>query len=400
MGIMNIATYGYTVAAAHLIGPDAFGAFSALMGVLLVVNVVSLGLQATGARRIAADPEHVATIERLVLGVSVRSALALGALCLLLAPVFDHVLRLDSLPTAMMVAFAAAPLTLMGGQAGILQGERRWEPLALVYLVQGVGRVACGLGLMLVWPTEFSAVLGVMLGAWLPVIVGAVALRRPRADTTLPAIDLSRVDLLREIGGSSQALLAFFALSNADILLARAVLDSDVAGLYAGGLILVKAILFLPQFVVVIAFPSMSTRGASRRTLAKALVVAMLLGLCGLVGTLLLPDLALVFVGGADFDGIKDRLWMFAIIGTLLSMIQLLLYSVLARQQLRSVLMIWTALGVLLGVGTTVDSVTSLVTVVCLIDGVLFLGLLASAALTPTVRDPQPVDHPESAAAA
>ncbi|MCW2764897.1 MAG: Polysaccharide biosynthesis protein [Nocardioides sp.] len=399
MGVMNIATYGYTVAAAHLIGPDAFGAFSALMGVLLVVNVVSLGLQATGARRIAADPEHVETIERLVLGVSVRSALALGALCLLLAPLLDWVLKLNSLPTAMMVAFAAAPLTLMGGQAGILQGERRWEPLALIYLVQGVGRVACGLGLMIIWPTEFSAVLGVTLGCWLPVIVGAVALRSPRPDVSATDVHVSRVDLLREVGTSAQALLAFFALSNADILLARAVLDSGVAGLYAGGLILVKAILFLPQFVVVMAFPSMSTRGASRSTLAKSLAVALGLGACGLAGTLLLPDLALVFVGGSDFAGIQDRLWLFAIVGTLLSMIQLLLYSVLARQQLSSVLMIWTALALLLAGGTAVHSVTGLVTLVCVIDGLLFLGLLISAWLTPTVRVDEPQDETESAQA-
>jgi O-antigen/teichoic acid export membrane protein len=187
--------------------------------------------------------------------------------------------------------------------------------------------------------------------------------------------------------------LAFFALSNADILLARAVLDGEVAGLYAGGLILVKAILFLPQFVIVMAFPSMSTRGASRRTLAKALVVVMGLGFCGFVGTLLLPDLALVFVGGSDFGEIKEKLWMFAIVGTLLSMIQLLVYSVLARQQLRAVVMIWTALALLLAGGTTVHSVTGLITVVCLVDGLLFLGLLTSAWLTPTVRVTEPIDE-------
>ena len=51
-------------------------------------------------------------------------------LCLALSPVINQVLRLDSLATAALVAFAAAPLTLMGAQAGILQGERRWFPLA------------------------------------------------------------------------------------------------------------------------------------------------------------------------------------------------------------------------------------------------------------------------------
>ena len=64
---------------------------------------------------------------------------------------------------------------------------------------------------------------------------------------------------------NSHALLAFFALSNVDILVARNVLDEHQAGLYAGGLILVKAVLFLPQFVVVLAFPSMADAAESRR---------------------------------------------------------------------------------------------------------------------------------------
>ena len=126
MGIMNLSTYGYTVLAAHTIGKEAYGAFSALMGALLVISVLSLGLQATGARRISAAPDQVVAIERVVLGVGLRSALVLGAVCLALAPVLNAVLHLDSLPTALMVGVAAFPLTYMGAQAGVLQGERRW----------------------------------------------------------------------------------------------------------------------------------------------------------------------------------------------------------------------------------------------------------------------------------
>ncbi len=73
--------------------------------------------------------------------------------------------------------------------------------------------------------------------------------------------------VIRESVHNSQVLLAFFALSNADIVIARNVLDEHDAGLYAGGLILTKAVLFLPQFVVVIAFPSMSTIAERRRAL-------------------------------------------------------------------------------------------------------------------------------------
>jgi O-antigen/teichoic acid export membrane protein len=378
MGIMNLSTYGYTVLAAHTIGKEAYGAFSALMGALLVISVLSLGLQATGARRISAHPEQVVAIERVVLGVGLRSAVVLGAVCLALAPVLNAVLHLDSLPTALMVGAAAFPLTYMGAQAGVLQGERRWGLLSLVYLGQGLGRVFFGVGLMAFWPTELAAMAGVALGCWVPVVIGALALSRPRADAP-HSEGHPGLELLREVGHSSQALLAFFALSNADILVARATMSDSEAGLYAAGLIMAKAILFLPQFVVVVAFPSMSKEETSRTTLLAALGLSALLGGVGVLATLVLPSWAQVFVGGDDFAAITDDLWKFAIVGILLAMIQLLVYSALARRQGRAVILIWTALAVLVLGALAVDMATSLVLVVMAIDGALFLALLGVA---------------------
>jgi len=394
IGIMNLSTYGYTVLAAHLIGPEAYGAFSALMGALLVISVLSLGLQATGARRISAEPHQVIAIERVVLGVGLRSALVLGAVCLALAPLLNAVLHLHSLPTAMLVGIAAFPLTYMGAQAGVLQGERRWALLAMVYLAQGLGRLLFGLALIIFWPTEFAAMTGVALGCWLPVLIGALALSRPRTDVP-HSEGHPGLDLIREVGHSSQALLAFFALSNADILVARATMSNSQAGLYAAGLIMAKAILFLPQFVVVYAFPSMSKEETSRRTLLLAMGMSAALGAMGVLAVLVLPQFALLFVGGKDFEPVKDDLYLFAIVGTLLSMVQLLVYSALARRQGRAVIMIWTALVVLVVSALAVNTQSALVLVVVAIDGALFLALLgvalstsrpAAAAATSAVR--------------
>jgi O-antigen/teichoic acid export membrane protein len=378
MGIMNLSTYGYTVLVAHTIGKEPYGAFSALMGALLVISVLSLGLQATGARRISAEPDQVVAIERVVLGVGLRSALVLGAVCLLLAPVLNAVLHLHSLPTALLVGVAAFPLTYMGAQLGVLQGERRWGLVALVYLAQGLGRVFLGLGLIVFWPTEFAAMAGVALGCWLPVVIGALALSRPRTDVP-HSEGHPGLELIREVGHSSQALLAFFALSNVDILVARATMSDSQAGLYAAGLIMAKAVLFLPQFVVVYAFPSMSKEETNRRTLVLAMGLSAALGGVAVLGVLVLPDLALLFVGGDDFAPVKDDLWKFAIVGTLLSMVQLLVYSALARRQGRAVIMIWTSLALLVVLALVANAATSLVLVVVAIDGLLFLALLGVA---------------------
>jgi len=376
MAVMNVATYGFQMISARLLGPSAYGAVASLMALLMVVAVLQLGLQATGARRIAADPEHVAQIERTVLRVTYRAALALGTLMLLLSPVVAWVLRLDSVLPAVLLAVSAVPVTIMGGQAGVLQGERRWLPLALVYLAMGVPRVVVGTLCILVSPTETAAMLGVALAMFAPAVVGWLALRRGR-EAGPRHEDHRGVPVAREAIAASTALLAFFTLSNIDIVVARNVLDDLDAGLYAAGLILTKAVLFLPQFVVVIAFPAMSTPTQRRLALLRSLGLVGLLGVISMLGAWLLSSLALVFVGGTEYAAVESRLWVFALLGTLLALLQLLVYSVLAQRDSRTSLLVWAAVAALVAISATTDHLNTLVTTVACVDGALFLVLLA-----------------------
>jgi len=177
---------------------------------------------------------------------------------------------------------------------------------------------------------------------------------------------------------NSQALLAFLVLSNADIILARNSLDAHDAGLYAAGLIMVKAVTFLPQFVVVLAFPSMGTEDARRPALLASLGLVAVTGAAVIVGVTLLPDLALAFVGGQEYAGISDLLWAFALLGTVLSMIQLLVYSGMARQARQAVVVVWIAIVPLIVLGLTAGSVSQLLTRVLVVDTALLLVLLTT----------------------
>lgn len=394
IGGMNVATYAFTMVAARLLGPQQYGALASLMATLLVISVIQLGVQATAARRISADPAHVAQIETGILRVTERAALVLGLVLLVLTPVIDIVLRLDNLAAAAMIAAAAVPLTMMGGQAGILQGERRWMPLALVYLSAGVPRLLIGVVLLAWRPTELTAMIAVVLGQCVPVVVGWYALRGHREPGALSATHGAR-SILKEAAHNSQALLAFFALSNVDIIVARNVLSDHEAGLYAGGLIMTKAVLFLPQFVVVVAFPSMSSAHERRRALTRSLGAVAAIGVVAILGALVLSDLAMIFVGGDSYSEIESRLWMFALLGTALSMLQLLVYSVLARQGQRSVYFVWAALVAVVAAGSQVTTLDGLLTVVILVDLTL-LAILIGLSLW-LVRDIAPAPAEETA---
>lgn len=379
MGIMNVATYAFVLVASRLLGTEGYGAVGSALNLLLVISVGALGLQATAARRISAEPQHVAQIEDSILRVTYRAAAALGLILVLLSPVIQRVLKLDQLSTALIIAICAVPMTIMGGQAGILQGERRWASLGVLYIASGVPRLVLGSAFILWRPTELWALVGVGISFWAPALVGWWALRherRPHVHST----EHTGMALLKESISNGQALFAFFALSSVDLIVARNVLSGHDSGLYAGGLILTKAMLFLPQFVVVVAFPSMAT-GSERR---KALITSLsLVGALGTVGTLsawLLSGIAITFVGGSEFAEVEPQLWVFAILGTLLSMIQLVVYSVLARQGTRSVYVVWLALALMIGLGLTADTVVGLVTVVVTVDLVLLVILLGISA--------------------
>ncbi len=384
MAVMNVSTYGFTILAARLLGPRHYGALAALMGLLLVLTVVSLGLQATAARRVSAAPEQTVPIERSTLSASYRSAVALGLLCLVASPVVDLTLRLDSWLTAALLAVTVVPVTVMGGQSGILQGERRWLPLALIYLMNGLGRIVFGAAALLWRPDPLGAMTGVAIGAFAPTVVGWFALRHPartagRASIPLPDVGGATAGygrFLPEMVHNSHALLAFFALSNADVVLARIFLGEHPAGLYAGGLILSKAVLFLPQFVVVVAFPSMAEAGARKAMHLKSLALVLVIGAAAVVGTALVSGLAVVFVGGSEYAALQHYLWAFAGLGTLLAMIQLMVYNVVARQDQRSVYLVWAALAVLLCVAPFVASAPALLTAVAGVDGALLVVLV------------------------
>jgi O-antigen/teichoic acid export membrane protein len=379
---MNVATYGYTMLAARRLGPSAYGGFAAVMSLLLVLSVASLALQATAARRVSRTPEDQPRIAAEVLRTSTLAACGLGLVLLVLAPAIDPLLRLDDLRLAVLVAVTAVPMTIMGGQAGVLQGERRWGPLALLYTAAGAPRLLLG-GSLLFWvPTELAAVLGVTVSAFAPTLVGWWALR---ADAPRPALGRPNREIVRETVRSAQSLLAFFALSNLDIVVARQVLDQHDSGLYAAGLILAKAMLFLPQFVVVLAFPSMAS-GQRRLALLRSTGVIAGLGALGVAGCLALPDFTLGFVGGPEFAGVRDHLWVFALLGTVLSALQLLIYAAISRPHHRGSVALWLGLLAMVLAGSTASTASELVARVTVVDAALLVVLLARSALLDVTR--------------
>lgn len=398
-GVLNVASYALTLVAAHALGPAEYGQFSALIGLLTIATVASLGLQATAARRVAAHPAQVEETERHLLAATWRWAAGVTLLLLALTPVLHAVLDLDAWGGLVLTAAAAGLLTFMGGQLGLLQGKHRWTLLAVVYAAMGLGRLGVGAAALALRPTTSLAMAGVAVGAVIPVAIAGLALRHHRRSTggAVPASPSTAEEeetkgLAQEVAHSVHLLLAFFVLSNVDALLARAVLPPHDAGLFAAGLIVSKSVLFLPQFVVVVAFPSMAREDHTRRAERGALALVLVIGALATLAVLSLSGMALAFAGGAAYRAAEGRLWAFAAAGTLLAAVQLVVYAALARGRRTIVWLVWGAAAVFVAAGVALATSESLLAVKVASAGLL----LASLVVLSGRRRPgaEPVDGP------
>ena len=368
MMAMNVMVYSFTLLSAHLLEPASFGGLGAVLAVLIVVSVGALALQATAARTIATtgvDGRLAATND--VLASTRAVALALGLLLLALSPLTRSLLDVPW-SVALMMPFAVVPLTLLGGFAGVLQGSREWRWLTAVFLALGFGRIAFGGIALLIDVSLPSAVAGLTVGAYLPALVGWLGCHRVHG--LGPG---SSRRLIREVWHNAHMLLAFFALTNLDILLARNLLSAEDSGLYAAGAILTKSCLFLPQFVIIIAFPAIAedqARDDQSRAWLKPLGLVAVIGSIVTLGTALLPDLTVTFVGGSEYAELRDYVWLFAVEGTAFALLQMVVYRQIARRATSAAYYLWGGSALLiaaaLGVSqrTTIDQQTLVLLVI------------------------------------
>lgn len=385
---MNIAAYGLTLVAARSLVPREFGALTALLGILLVGNVASLGLQATTARRLAVESEHAAGIIGVTIRVTLIVAAAVACAVALASVVLTPILKLDSLWPVILCGATLFPLTLMGAQAGIAQGTERWGALTAIYLANGIGRVIGGSVAIAIDPSVNSAMIGIAIGAWLPIVAGARLFALQSSDH----VRVSRRGLVREAVLGTHALLAFFVLSNMDSFIARNHFNVHESGLYASGLILGKAAFFFPQFISVVFFPDLA-RATSHHARLRAVTIVAGFGLLAVVATAVLPKVALILVGGEQYAEMTSRLWLFALTGSVLAIVHLLVFDALARHAHGIATLLWLAVAAVAATAYGLNvHITGLVVTVVAVASVLaaIVGFAPAASKTPLSADPPP----------
>lgn len=331
----------------RILGPVEFGAFGALAVILLVGSTTMAATQVVIARHVASgrSAQHVGGAAVSVVGI---------AACLVtvaVAPFVTAVLNLSSVLGVMLVGASFIPMTLTGAQLGLLQGAERHVRLGALYVTATATRVGGAIAGAAIGTTAVATMLGVALGATMGALAGHFLIV---GQPSWGGREEGARELVVEVGHAAHALIALYALTNIDVLLARAQLGAHDAGLYAAGALIARAVFFLPQAILVAAFPRMV---AGSRTAQRQAVLAVAgLGLLAVAAVAALPRLVVLIMAGGEYLPVAGQAWLFALAGAGFGVVQVLLYARMANQDRRATILLWLGVATLAGLGLTVGT--------------------------------------------
>lgn len=336
LGVNGMA-YVMTVVAARALAPEAFGELAALLGVMFIGVVPAAALQTSAALTLGADPAGRATVMARLHTTFWAGAAAVGVLGLLVVQPLVSLLHLPGPSTVLWLIAVLVPHTLVNGYDGLLQGTRRYGRLALVVTTFGILRSGGGIAGLMIGGTPEAALVGMAIGCVGSAIIGWTFNGRPGFSQGIRAHVVAAIK-------ASGALLGLVLMVNLDLLLARHHLPAELAGEYAVASMFAKVAFWLPQGVSVVLLPRLANARGRRRLLPVAAALVALVGALLTMATALLGARALPLVGGAEYgDALGGATWVFAMLGTLFALAQLLLYSGIAASDRIAAFAVWCA---------------------------------------------------------
>jgi O-antigen/teichoic acid export membrane protein len=323
--LANVFGFVFLALLSRAFVPSAYGEIAALLGIGAIGAVPAGAVQLLIARQLAArGPDPRVLSGRAVLGLGVVLVLAIMAV----SPALKAALHIHATSSVLWLSLMLVPLTVAGGFQGHLLGAERFHAYAASLLLINAARLVAG-GFALASRSGVASTMAVLAlaTAVATVVVGQVTdvgwwWRAERTEGWAQHV--------REFGVIVAGIGAFLVLSGLDLLLARHYLDPTASGVYAIGSLFTKAGLWGPQFVAILVFPRLSA-GAGSGLVLRAAAAILLIGVLGTGVALAFGSRIVTAVSGPAYADAGRHAWIFAALGILLALVNLLLLGSLAE---------------------------------------------------------------------
>jgi O-antigen/teichoic acid export membrane protein len=303
-GFVSLASFGYNIAVARLLGPSDFSHAATAVTLLMLASCINLSFQLVAAKFIARNdsPGAKATVYHALMRRAwmVGASLCVG-LCLLSVPISNY-LRMPSATFIIILALSMLFYVPLGVKRGGFQGTTQFLRLSMSLALEAVVKFIAAIILVKLGFGVLGAVSAISISVVLAYLVpGGDEQFRSHPEAAIPAS-------FRE---GMQAMIFFVGqviINNIDILMVKHFFRSDEAGLYAAIALVGRLLYFATWMVTSAMFPISAGAKAetdSRRVLLVPIAFVIGLSTVFVVFLWAFPNFVLTTVFGSSFRNIS-----------------------------------------------------------------------------------------------
>jgi O-antigen/teichoic acid export membrane protein len=293
--------YANTLLLGRNLAANEYGQYAALTALFLAMTVLPSAVQQQAALEGARGQQQAALEGARGLKLNTRTLILGGLFSTIgLSALTPWLSAAMGLPSVWLVSLAALmpAYALLGFWRGLLQGEGQLRSLALNWLLEHSLKIVLTLAL---W--RFGGLEAAVLGLFASVLLALCLIPRPN----LRGAALNRLEFARGNSRTAQNAsvnqLAQAALTQGDLLAAKAFLPAPDAGLYAGVGILTRSITLLSAAVTTVILPELARSGPSARTRLLSSLPIMLGIILTISSVMAGPELIALTLGERYRDG-------------------------------------------------------------------------------------------------
>ena len=286
----NVLAYVFYALVSRAIGVEAYGTFSSLVAIVLILSgpaQIAQMIVAKLASDWSLDPDRLVGLVRAVDRVTLTFAVAAGAALAALSVPLAAFLRISDPLLVTLAAFSLCGALALPFLRGVLQGTSRFRAFAFSNVAEAAGKALFAPVLGLVASVR-GALAGMALGYALAAVATFLAAIPHRRGIAIP---FSLRAVVRTSAGVALAVFCVNVLLLYDSVLAKHYLDAHTVGLYNAAALAGRALYAVVAFVPVVLLPHSVARAARRERTRWLLLQA--LGVSAAIGAVTIGFFAL-----------------------------------------------------------------------------------------------------------
>jgi len=324
---VNILNYVFSLTMGRMLEPSEFGEVASLIGLAAIIGVPSVAITIIMAQYTAGfkTKNEIGLIKSLF-KLFTRYSLIAGLIILIIfwaaIPLMSSFLKIDEQP--FLIFGLILPVSLVTAvNKGALQGLQKFIPFSLIGVVASIAKLALAIMFIMLGFSVAGVIAALLFSSLLSYLYSLIKIKpqlKIRSIRQVRQIEskMIRKELAPYASMTFLTLLLLALFSNADIILAKHYLSSELAGQYAALSIIGKIVLYGSGSFVAVMFPMVSASYANGDGKEKKLLKISFIITAAMSGFVLLlfavmPGIAVKILFGAKYLMIASYLGWFGL---------------------------------------------------------------------------------------